>query len=114
MKDIRYYVSPNGKCFVTEFLDKLNKKVITKFVWTLQLIIEEKNIPDKYFKKLKNTNDIWEVRVNYDGNAYRFLGFLDGETLIILNHAFAKKSQKTPTKEIRTAEKRKEEYYERT
>ena len=35
----------------------------------------------------------------------------DGNNLLVLNHAFAKKSQKTPQKEIAVAEKRKRNYF---
>lgn len=75
-------------------------------------IIEQFDIvPRKFFKKLQSTNDIWEVRVQQGNNIFRILGFLDGKDLIILNHGFTKKSQKTPQKEIATAENRKQDYY---
>jgi len=57
------------------------------------------------------TNDIWEVRVKYSGNIFRLLGFLDGNDLIILNHAFTKKTQKTPAKDIKKSEQRKKDYF---
>jgi phage-related protein len=41
------------------------------------------------------------------------LGFFDGPKLIILNHAFQKKTQKTPLRDIKTAEDRKNEYFQR-
>ena len=34
-----------------------------------------------------------------------------GNELVILNHAFTKKTQKTPKKEIKKAEQRKKEYF---
>ncbi|MCG8614751.1 MAG: type II toxin-antitoxin system RelE/ParE family toxin, partial [Desulfobacterales bacterium] len=67
----------------------------------------------KYFKKLVNTDDIWEVRVTVGNNIFRLLGFIQGQELIILTNSFQKKSQKTPKKEIRLAEKRKKEYLSR-
>ncbi len=50
--------------------------------------------------KLVDTDGIWEVRVQVGGNIFRLLGFLDGGNLVILNHAYQKKTQKTPMKEI--------------
>jgi phage-related protein len=38
------------------------------------------------------------------------LGFFDENNILILNHAFTKKTQKTPAREINIAEKRKQEY----
>ena len=56
--------------------------------------------PTTYFKKLINSNDIWEVRVRSGRNIFRFLGFYDGSQLIILTNGFQKKSQKTPKCEM--------------
>ena len=43
-------------------------------------------------------------------NTFCLLGFFDGAELIILNHGFAKKTKKTPKKEISLAIKRKQTY----
>ncbi len=58
VKKIKYYVDSNGKCQVSEFIEKLETKVKTKILWTLKIISEENRVPDKYFKKLQNTDDI--------------------------------------------------------
>jgi len=77
-------------------------------------LIEELDIvPSQYPKKLANTADIWEVRVQVGGNIFRFLGFFEGTTLMILPNGFAKKSQKTPRQEIELATRRKNEYLSR-
>jgi phage-related protein len=69
-------------------------------------------VPSHYFKKLVNTDEIWEVRVQHGGNIFRLLGFFDGATLIVLTNGFAKKAQKTPAEEIHLAETRKRDYFE--
>lgn len=81
--------------------------------WVLKLIREIDQVPSKYFKKLVNTNDIWEVRVDVGRDTFRLLGFFDGQELIILTNSFQKKSQKTPKQEIKLAESRKKEYLSR-
>jgi len=81
--------------------------------WVLQLVEELNSVPVQYFKKLVGSEDIWEVRVQVGSNIYRILGFLDGAELVVLNHAFQKKTQKTPIKEIRVAESRKRDYLAR-
>jgi len=53
------------------------------------------------------------VRIQHANNIFRLLGFFDGDELIILNHAFTKKTQKTPQKEIKIAEQRKKDYFSR-
>ena len=68
-------------------------------------------VPRKFFKKLNSTDDIWEVRVRHANNIFRLLGFFDDDELIVLNHAFIKKTQKVPKKEIKIAEQRKKNYF---
>jgi phage-related protein len=62
---------------------------------------------------LVNTDDIWEVRVSVGNNIFRLLGFIQNQELIILTNSFQKKSQKTPQKEIKLAERRKKDYLSR-
>ena len=111
MRTIDFYRTRSGRCPVEEFLDVLTSKQAQKVAWVLQLIEELEVVPTQYFKKLVNTEDIWEVRIQQGGNIFRLLGFFDGATLIILTQGFAKKSQKTPLDEIRRAESRKRDYF---
>jgi phage-related protein len=113
MRTIAFYKLSNGNSPVEEFLDALQDKVAQKVTWTLQLIEEMDQVPSQYLKKLVNTDNIWEVRVAMAGNAYRILCFFDGNTVLVLNHAFQKKKQKTPQQAIRLAEKRKNDYLQR-
>ena len=103
----------SGRCPVEEFLDSLESKQAQKVAWVLQLVEELDLVPVQYFKKLVGSDEIWEVRVQVGGNIFRILGFLDGAELVVLNHAFQKKTQKTPRKEIQTAERRKRDYLAR-
>jgi len=113
MREIQFYRSDAGVCPIEVFLDSLSGKQAQKVAWTLQLIEEMQIVPSKYFKKLVNTDDIWEVRIQIGNNIFRLLGFLDGENLVVLNHAFQKKTQKTPKHEIHIAETRKRNYLNR-
>ena len=58
-------------------------------------------MPANYLKKLVNTDDIWEVRVDVGHDAFRLLGFFDGRELVVLTNSFQKKTQQTPLAEIR-------------
>jgi len=104
---IKFYKKQNKRSPVEEFLDSLNAKQAKKVTWVLQLIEELDKTPRQYFKKLVNTDDIWEVRVRIGNDAIRLMGFIDEGTFIILTNGFMKKSQKTPKVEIALAEKRK-------
>ena len=113
MKTIKFYRTLSKKCPVQEHLERLTDEQAMKIAWVLKLIRELDQVPSKYFKKLVNTDDIWEVRVRVGNNIFRLLGFFSGKQLIILTNSFQKKSQKTPKKEILLAEKRKKEYLSR-
>lgn len=74
--------------------------------------VENGIISASLFKKLKGT-DIWELRTQHEGMAYRILAFWDKtqRSLVIATHGFFKKTQKTPPKEIAKAERIMNEYY---
>jgi len=111
MRKIKFYRFETGKCPVEEYFDSLTNKQFEKISFVLDLIEQIDIVPRKYFKKLKGTDDIWEVRVQHGNNIFRILGFFDGKDLVILNHAFTKKTKKIPVKEIATAEMRKKQYF---
>ena len=110
---IKFYKKQNKRNPVEEFLDSLNAKQAKKVTWVLQLVEELDKIPRQYFKKLVNTDDIWEIRVRIGNDAIRLMGFIDEGTFIILTNGFMKKSQKTPKVEIDLAEKRKKDFIKR-
>ena len=113
MRTIKFYTTEEGHCPITDFLDSLQSKQAQKVAWVLQLIEEVDVVPVTYFKKLVNTDEIWEVRVQVGNNIFRLLGFHDGDNLIILNHGFQKKTQKTPAADIKQAENRRKDYLRR-
>ena len=112
-RGIIFYRTIDNKCPVEDYLDSLTDKQATKVAWVLRLVRDLDIIPSKYLKKLVNTDDIWEVRVQFGGNIFRLLGFNDGKNLIILTNGFHKKTQKIPPQEISLAEERKKDYLKR-
>ncbi|MDC7124996.1 MAG: type II toxin-antitoxin system RelE/ParE family toxin [Spirochaetales bacterium] len=112
-REIEFYETISGSCPVSEFLETLDINVVQKISWTLKLIKETYIVPKTYFKKLENTDDIWEVRVKISSNIYRIFSFWDDNNLIILTHGIVKKTQKTPKKEIKLAESYKNDYFRR-
>ena len=71
-------------------------------------------MPVEYFKKLDNTENIWEVRVGLGKQEFRLLGFWYGSNFIVLTNGFRKKSQKTSRSEIELAENRKKDFLKRS
>jgi len=113
MRNIKFYRTESGNCTVEDFLESLSDKQSKKVAWTLRVIRDLQRVPTQYLKKLKSTDDIWEVRVTLGNNTFRLLGFYDGRESIILTSGFAKKTNKVPRQEINTAENRKQDYYRR-
>ncbi len=93
-----------------EFYRKQDSKVQLKIEYVLDLVRFERQVPKRFFKLLENTNGIWEIRVITTFKSIRILCFKDGGNLVVLSNCFLKKTQKTPQKEIKLAEKLKKEY----
>jgi phage-related protein len=113
MREIFFYRSAAGACPVEDFVEGLGPKQAKKIAWVLKLVKELSIVPLQYLKKLEGAGDIWEIRADFGGDAFRFLGFWDSGRLIILTNAFAKKTQRTPPREIALAEQRKRDYLNR-
>ena len=94
-------------------MESLSTKEAKKVFLVLKLIADLPSVPAEYFKKLQNTDGIWEVRATLGNNTFRLLGFFDDGNLVILTNGFAKKTQKTSPEQIELAEKRKKDYLRR-
>jgi len=113
MREILFYETASGQKPIENFLDQLSSKQAQKVTWELKLIEELERVPSNYFKKMVNTAELWEVRVAVGSNIFRLIGFFDGPNLVVLAHAFQKKTQKTPKRAIKIAEERQKEYFRR-
>jgi phage-related protein len=110
---IQFYRTSSGRCPVEKLLDSLSDRQAQKVTWVFRLVEKLEIVPQQYFKKLVSTDDLWEIRVHIGGNSYRFLGFFDRSSLLILTSGFAKKQQKTPIREIELANQRRIDYLQR-
>ena len=113
MREVNFYRTGSGKCPAIEFLNSLSGKQAKKITWVLELFEETSVNSKQYFKKLKDTSDIWEIRITFSGDIFRLLGFFETNGNFIITNGFIKKAQKTPGNEIKTAEERRRTYYER-
>ncbi len=59
------------KNYFEVFFDRQNKEVKKKILWTLKLIETEPRIHKDFFKFLKNTSGLYEIRIQLGGNQYR-------------------------------------------
>jgi phage-related protein len=98
------------KNYFGDFYDSQELKVQEKIEYVLDLIRFERQVPKKFFKSLENTDGIYEVRVITTFKSIRIFCFFDDGNIIILANCLVKKTQKTPKKDIKLAERLKKEY----
>jgi phage-related protein len=98
------------KKYFAKFYKVQDEKVREKIGYALDLVRFERQVPKKFLKYLENTDGIYEVRIITTFKSIRILCFFDDGNLVVLVNCFVKKTQKTPKKEIKLAEKLKKEY----
>ncbi len=98
------------KDYFNDFFIRQNEKVKAKIIWTLDLIEELPQVPERYLKHIEGTNGLYEIRVQVGSDIFRIFCFFDDGKLIVVMNAFKKKQRKTPKNEIQRALKIKEDY----
>lgn len=99
------------KDYFKDFKRTLSKDVLMKIYQIFIYIMSEEIVPTKFLKSIEGTNNLYEIRVEHNGNIYRIFCCFDEGNLVILFNAFQKKTQKTPPSEIKRALRIKEEYF---
>ena len=100
------------KNYFWDFYNAQIKAVQDKIDWVIGLVRSLPVVPKKYFDYMTGTDGLFEIRIQLGRNIYRIFCFFDERNLVILLSGFQKKAQKTPSKEIKKAERLKQEYYE--
>ena len=90
---------------------RYQKKTQFKFNWTLGLISTMEWVPEKYLRSIKESQGLFEVRVEESSNIYRVFCFFDDGAVVILINRFQKKTDKTPRSEIMRAQRLRKKYY---
>lgn len=98
------------KEYFRDFYSTQEEKVQVKIEYVLDLVRFERHVPKKFLKYLENTDGIYEIRVITTFKSIRIFCFFDEGNLVVLANCYVKKSQKTPRKEIKLAEKLRAEY----
>jgi phage-related protein len=88
-------------------ISDFSENVQIKITASLEILARDGFLKEPYTKRINN--NLFEIRVKYKGQWRALYAYLKKEFIIILS-AFHKKTQKTPTREIKKAEKRLQEY----
>jgi phage-related protein len=94
-----------------EFYKEQDKKIQEKIEYVLDLVRYEKQVPVKFFKYLESSDGIYEIRIITTFKSIRILCFFDDGQLVVLTNGFIKKTDKTPSSEIKKAQKMKKDYF---
>ncbi len=108
-----FYETENGARPAEKFLKKLSSDERERVSSAMKKVQTQRVLSPDLFKKLVNTDGLWEVRARHHGNIFRLLCFFDGSRFVVVAHAFQKKTQKTPQAAIDTARDRMRDYFRR-
>jgi phage-related protein len=106
IRDLIFY-----KKYFLDFYENQSDKIKEKIDYVLNLVCNTERVPEKFFKHLKSTNGIYEIRVKFGSDIFRILCFFDEGKLVVVLQGFQKKTEKTPKNEIEKAEKLKQKYF---
>lgn len=115
MLEILYYADSRGCQPVLDWVKEMKKyePAVWRKFYQLQImlmengkLIQQGKVKRDDIKKLKGTDDIWQLRVRDD----RVLFFYYAGESIVFTNQFRKKQNSTPQSEIERAENRKEEH----
>jgi len=99
------------KDYFEDFLKNQPPKVQDKIFKVIEAIETLERVPKNYLKSIQGTKGLYEARISLASNIWRVFCFFDERKLVILLNGFAKKTQKTPKKEIEKAKKLMNEYF---
>ena len=112
MYTVVYYRTERGESPVEEFIDALPEKYQRKVAGFLEMLAAEgPRLRRPYADHVRGS--LRELRIQFGRNEYRFFHFFVTGERVVLVHAFAKKTQKLPEREIETAEARMKDFLRR-
>ncbi len=112
MYRIAFYRTSAGRSPVEEFVNALPVKHQRKVASALEMLESEgPALRRPYADHVRGP--LRELRVLFGGNQYRVFHFFLVGDLVVLVHAFQKKTQELPEREIRTAEERMKDFRDR-
>ena len=95
--------------YFSEFMNTIDSKTQLKINQGLLLLATQERISTKFVKHIKD--GLYELRTNWNNNAYRVFFIFDEGNIVVLFNGFHKKTQKTPLNEINKALSIKNQYY---
>lgn len=97
---VKFFQTTRGESPVSEFIEAQNEPIVAKITSAIDLLeTDGPFLKPPYIKKLQDK--LYELRISSKIAIRIFYTIKDGQYYLL--HAFKKKSQRTPTKELKTA-----------
>lgn len=107
--EIEFFATPDGERPARDFLEGLSPKMQAKMLDKIRYLHElGPALRRPHSRHLED--EIYELRAQAEGNISRILYFFVIGDKAVLTHGFVKKTQHTPQKEIKRAEKYRRQY----
>jgi len=113
---VLFYEKENGERPVEEFLRKIPPGHQGKAMRAIDLLEQVGNFlqrPHAAAIRSEKFAGLWELRIQFGGDASRIFYFLHHDDCFILLHGFIKKTDSLLVKEMEIARKRKEDFFRR-
>ena len=108
-KPIVVVLTDEAAAFVADQIPAVRKKMVVAFEKT------EAGFQGDWFKKLSDTDELWEFRIDGPNHTYRLFAFWDSRgaasTLVVCTHGLDKKTQKMPPADLAKAERIRRAYF---
>lgn len=106
IRTIKFY-----KNYFKDFYVEQAYDVRKKISYSMEMVETQRIVPKKFFRLIEGSDGIYEIRAECGGNIYRVMCCMDKGAIVVLFQGFQKKTQKAPPKEIKMAERLKNEYF---
>jgi phage-related protein len=104
---IEFFDNDRGSSPPNDFLLALPKKAQAKLVRALDLLEEYgPTMGEPYVKAIRGKTGLMELRTSLGSDAFRLFFFHAGGRRLVVVHGIRKKSQRTPLRDLETAERR--------
>jgi phage-related protein len=111
--DVVFYRDARGRAPVERFIEGLPSKLQARLLRTINLLAEHGTELTAPLAEKVTGERFWELRIRQGTNIVRVFYFAATRRRMVLLHAFIKKSQRAPRREIETARARYDEYRSR-
>lgn len=105
--EIELYTKERGNSPIISFIEKLPISAKAKTIETFELLSKYGTLLGMpYVKSVTGVRQLWELRIKSDTNIYRYFFFIKNGKIIVILHAYQKKSSGIPKNDLKIVKHR--------